>query len=92
MNAMTYSIEEVRDSLWLEVEDLTGVRFINRKKPPEALSEYSDEAKEVIDKLKNVYQRINNREDVRRLSQMMKELKNEGEMSPEIYHWWVNKY
>ena len=65
---MTYSIEEERDSLWLEVENLTGMRFINRKKPPEALSEYSDEAKEAIKKLKNVYQRINNREDVRRLS------------------------
>ena len=51
---MTYSIEEERDSLWLEVENLTGVRFINRKKPPEALSEYSDEAKEAIKKLKNV--------------------------------------
>ena len=49
---MTYSIEEERDSLWLEVENLTGVRFINRKKPPEALSEYSDEAKEAIKKLK----------------------------------------
>ena len=47
---MTYSLEEERDSLWLEVENLTGVRFINRKKPPEALSEYSDEAKEAIKK------------------------------------------
>ena len=89
---MTYSIEEEHDSLWLEVENLTGVRFINRKKPPEALSEYSDEAKEAIKKLKNVYQRINNREDVRRLSRMMKELKNDGEMSPEMYLWWVNRY
>ena len=61
-------------------------------KRPDALSEYSDEAKEAIKILKNVYQRINNREDVRRLSRMMKELKNDGEMSPEMYLWWVNRY
>ena len=63
----------------MRVEELTGVKFINHKEPPEVLAEYSDEAKEAIEKLKNVHQRINNRTDVRRLSKMMKELNNDGE-------------
>ena len=89
---MTDSLEQERDALWLRVEELTGVKFINHKEPPEVLSEYSDETKEAIEKLKNVYQRINNRADVRRLSKMMKELNNDGEMSAETYLWWVNRY
>ena len=48
-----------------EGEELTGVKFINHNEPPEVLAEYSDEAKEAIEKLKNVHQRINNRADVR---------------------------
>ena len=89
---MTDSLEHEREALWLRVEELTGVKFINLKEPPEVLSEYSDEAKEAIEKLKNVHQRINNRTDVRRLSKMMKELNNDGEMSTETYLWWVNRY
>jgi len=89
---MTDSLEQERDTLWVRVEELTGVIFINHKEPPEVLAEYSDEAKETIEKLKNVCQRINNRADVRRLSKMMKELNNEGEMFAETYLWWVNRY
>ncbi len=89
---MTDSLEQERDTLWVRVEELTGVIFINHKEPPEVLAEYSDEAKEAIEKLKNVYQRINNRADVGRLSKMMKELNNDGEMSAETYLWWVNRY
>ena len=89
---MTDSLEQERDTLWVRVEELTGVKFINHKEPPEVLPEYSDEAKEAIEKLKNVYQRINNRADVGRLSKMMKELNNDGEMSAETYLWWVNRY
>ena len=89
---MTDSLEQEREALWLRVEELTGVQFINYQEPPEILAEYSDEAKEAIEKLKNVHQRINNRTDVRRLSKMMKELNNDGEMSAETYLWWVNKY
>ena len=89
---MTDSLKKEREALWLRVEELTGVKFINHKEPPEILAEYSDEAKEVIEKLKNVHQRINNWADVRRLSKMMKELNNEGEMSAETYLWWVNRY
>ena len=89
---MTDSLEQERDTLWVRVEELTGVIFINHKEPPEVLAEYSDEAKETIEKLKNVYQRINNRADVGRLSKMMKELNNDGEMSAETYLWWVNRY
>ena len=89
---MTDSLEQERNTLWVSVEELTGVKFINHKEPPEVLAEYSDEAKEAIKKLKNVCQRINNRADVQRLSKMMKELKNGGEMSAETYLWWVNRY
>ena len=89
---MTKLLEQERNTLWVSVEELIGVQFINHKEPPEVLSEYSDEAKEAIKKLKNVHQRINNRADVRRLSKMMKELNNDGEMSAETYLWWVNRY
>ena len=89
---MTDSLEQERNTLCVSVEELTGVKFINHKEPPEVLAEYSDEAKEAIEKLKNVCQRINNRADVRRLSKMMKELNNDGEMSAETYLWWVNRY
>ena len=89
---MTDLLEQERESLWLTVEELTRVKFINHKEPPEVLAEYSDEAKEAIEKLKNVHQRVNNRADVRRLSKMMKELNNDGEMSAETYLWWVNRY
>ena len=89
---MTDSLEQERNTLWVSVEELTGVKFINHNEPPEVLSKYSDEAKEAIEKLKNVCQRINNRADVQRLSKMMKELNNEGEMSAETYLWWVNRY
>ena len=89
---MTDLLEQEREALWLRVAELTGVKFINHKEPPEVLAEYSDEAKEAIEKLKNVHQRINNRTDVRRLSMMMKELNNDNEMSAETYLWWVNRY
>ena len=89
---MSQLVTERRIALWVSVEELTGVKFINYKEPPEVLAEYSDEAKEAIGKLKNVCQRINNRADVQRLSKMMKELNNEGEMSAETYLWWVNRY
>ena len=89
---MTDSLEQEREALWLRVEELTGVKFINHKEPPEVLPEYSNEAREAIDKLKIVCQRINNRADVQRLSKMMKELNNDGEMSAETYLWWVNRY
>ena len=89
---MTDSLEQERNTLWMRVEELTGVKFINHKEPPEVLAEYSDEAKEAFEKFKNVCLRINNRADVRRLSKMMKELNNDGEMSAETYLWWVNRY
>ena len=89
---MTDSLEQEREALWLRIEELTGIKFINHKKPPEVLAGYSDEAKEAIKKLKNVCQRINNRADVQRLSKMMKELNKDGEMSAETYLWWVNRY
>ena len=41
-------------------------------------------ANEAIENLKDLNQRINNRNDVRSLFRMQRELKDEGEMSPEI--------
>ena len=89
---MTDSLEQERNTFWVSVEEFSGVKIINHKEPPEVLAEYSDEAKEAIEKLKNVHQRNNNRTDVRRLSKMMKELNNDGVMSAETYLWWVNRY
>ena len=89
---MTDSLEQERNTLWVSVEEITGVKFINHKEPPEILADYSDEAKEAIEKLKNVHQRINNRADVKRLSKMMKELNKDGQMSAESYLWWVKRY
>ena len=75
---MTDSLEQEREALWLRIEELTWIKFINHNEPPEVLAGYSDEAKKAIEKLKDVCQRINNRADVLRLSKMMKELNNDG--------------
>ena len=45
-----------------------------------------------IEYLEYLHQRINNRKDVRLLSRMQQELNKSGEMSPEMYLWWVNRY
>ena len=68
------------------------MRFINRKQMPEVHEEYPNETKELIMQLKDLEQKIHNRADVRRLSRMLRELNSDGEMSPETYLWWVNRY
>ena len=85
-------MEEELNSLWLEVEILTGIKYLKRKILPKVSDQFSDEANEAIENLKDLTQRINNRSDVRLLSRMQQELKDDGEMSPEIYLWWVNRY
>ena len=89
---MTDSMEEELNSLWLEVEILTGIKYLKRKILPKVSNQFSDEANEAIENLKDLTQRINNRSDVRLLSRMQQELNDEGEMSPEMYLWWVNRY
>ena len=89
---MTDSMEEELNSLWLEIEILTGIKYLKRKILPKVSDQFSDEANEAIENLKDLTQRINNRSDVRLLSRMQQELKDDGEMSPEIYLWWVNRY
>ena len=89
---MTDSMEEELNALWLEVETLTSIKYLKRKTPPKVSDQFSDEANEAIENLKDLTQRINNRSDVRLLSRMQQELKDDGEMSPEIYLWWVNRY
>ena len=89
---MIDSMEEELNALWLEVENLTGTKYPKRKIPPDVSEHNSDETNQAIRNLKDLSQRINNRNDVRLLSRMQQELKNNGEMSPEIYLWWVNRY
>ena len=89
---MADSMEEELNSLWLEIEILTGIKYIKRKILPKVSDQFSDEANEAIENLKDLTQRINNRSDVRLLSRMQQELKDDGEMSPEMYLWWVNRY
>ena len=85
-------MEEELNSLWLEIEILTGIKYLKRKILPKVSEQFSDEANEAIENLKDLTQRINNRSDVRLLSRMQQELKDDGEMSPEMYLWWVNRY
>ena len=89
---MADSMEEELNALWLEIEILTGIKYLKRKILPKVSDQFSDEANEAIENLKDLTQRINNRSDVRLLSRMQQELKDDGEMSPEMYLWWVNRY
>ena len=89
---MTDSMEEELNALWLEVETLTSIKYLKRKTPPKVSDHFSDEANEAIGYLENLIQKINNRKDVRLLSRMQQELNDGGEMSQEIYLWWVNRY
>ena len=89
---MTDSMEEKLNALWLEVETLTSIKYLKRKSPPKVSEQFSDRTNESIEYLEDLHQRINNRKDVRLLSRMQQELKKDGEMSPEMYLWWVNRY
>ena len=88
---MIDSMDDEVNALWLEVETLTGIKYLKRTIPPKVSDQFSDEVNIAIEYLKDLHQRINNRKDVRLLSRMQQEL-NDGEMSPEIYLWWVNRY
>ena len=88
---MIDSMDDEVNALWLEVETLTGIKYLRRTIPPNVSDQFSDETNIAIEHLKDLHQRINNRKDVRLLSRMQQEL-NDGEMSPEIYLWWVNRY
>ena len=89
---MIDSMDKELNALWMEVEILTGRKYLKRKIPPNASDQFSDEANQAIRNLKDLSQSFNNRKDVRLLSRMQQELKNDGEMSPEIYLWWMNRY
>ena len=89
---MADSMEEELNSLWIEIEILTGIKYLKRKILPKVSDHFSDETNQAIRNLKDLDQRINNRRDVRLLSRMQQELRDDGEMSPEMYLWWVNRY
>ena len=88
---MIDSMDDELNALWLEIETLTGIKYLRRTTHPNVSDQFSDEVNAAIEHLKDLHQRINNRKDVRLLSRMQQEL-NDGEMSPEIYLWWVNRY
>ena len=89
---MNDSMDKELNALWLQVEILTSTKYLKRKIPPDVSDHFSDETNQVIRNLKDLSQSFNNRKDVRLLSRMQQELKNDGEMSPEMYLWWVNRY
>ncbi len=89
---MIDSMDDELNALWLEVETLTGIKYLRRSIPPNVSDQFSDEANIAIERLKDLHQRINNRKDVQLLSRMLQELEDDGEMSPEMYLWWVNRY
>ena len=89
---MIDSMDDELNALWLEVETLTGIKYFKRKIPPKVSDQFNDEENIAIEHLKDLHQRINNRKDVRLLSRMQQELNDDGEMSPEMYLWWVNRY
>ena len=89
---MIDSMDDEVNALWLEVETLTGIKYLRRTTSPNVSDQFSDEANIAIEHLKDLYQRINNRKDVRLLSRMQRELNKGGEISPEMYLWWVNRY
>ena len=62
--------EERLNALWLEVETLTIIKYLNRKIQPKVSDQFSDEANKAIENLKGLNQRINNRNDVRSLFRM----------------------
>ena len=89
---MIDSMEEELNALWLEVETLTSIKYLKRKTPLKVSDQLSNKTNEAVEYLEDLHQRINNRKDVRLLSRIQQVLKNDGEMSPEIYLWWVNRY
>ena len=84
---MIDSMDDELNALWLEVETLTGIKYFKRKIPPKVSDQFSDEANKAIENMKDLNQRINNSNDVRSLFRMQRELKDESEMSPEMYLW-----
>ena len=60
---MKDSMEKKRKRLWLEIEKLIGIRFMNHNQIPKVFEEYSDETKELIIQLKDLEQQIRDKED-----------------------------
>ena len=81
----TKTDEEELTALWLEVKILADIKYLNRKIPPKVSDQFSDEANKAIENLKDLNQRINNRNDVRSSFRTKRELKDQGEMYPVIY-------
>ncbi len=100
---MKDSMEKKKKRLWLEIEKLIGIRFMNHNQIPQVLEEYSDETKELIIQLMELEQQIRDKEDQinlnirkrddqRRFKKMMREKNIEGVMSIETYLWYLNEH
>ena len=70
-----------------KLESLTDIKYLNIKIPPKVSDKFSDEANKAIENLKDLNQRINNHNDVRSIFRMQRELKDESEISTEMYLW-----
>ena len=88
---MDQSPEERRDALFEHIEELTGREF-PRNQFPQQSDEYPDEVNEAIRRLPDVLGAINSRNRGQMLSRMLRELDQEGEMTPETKAWWFRKY
>ena len=86
------TLEEERDALWEIIEKETGVKFKDHRNAPQPQDHFSDTANKAIHRLRYVLQYIGNRDDVGKLSRMMKELNRDGELSPEMKQWWLGRY
>ncbi len=89
---MIDSMDKELNTIWLEVQILNHTKYLKIKIPPNASDQFNDEANQAIRNLKDLCQSFNNRKDVRLLSRMQQELKNDGQMSPEVYLWWMDRY
>ena len=100
---MKDSMEKKKKRLWLEIEKLIGIRFMNHNQIPEVFEEYSYETKELIIQLMELEQQIRDKEDQislnirkrddqRRFKKMMREKNIEGVMSIETYLWYLNEH
>lgn len=67
---MIYSMDKELNALWLEVEILTGTKYLKIKISPNISDEFSYETNHAIRNLKDLDQRINNCRDVRLLTLM----------------------
>ena len=86
---MTDSMEEERESLWLEVEMLTGTKFFCGENPPLPTYQYSMQANEAIEELQELMEGLLTENGCSSQHQVMQELGIDVYNSPTEYSWKV---